>query len=437
MKTTFKVLGIDLASRKWQDNGSAMITFTTGDDAAWCAVECGCIEWPIHDHLSSNAMADVIEQTVKEHGISAVSLDGPQGWRQPNAPERLGVGRVCEYEASCQGKTGTYGRTYPQTQHGWIKFCIDVFAELMDRGYAQIVNSMEGVDTDLEPDGYWLLECFPTSTWRESRLPQLPGKSRVGNDMKLVAVYWRILQQRFGLPQIASSTFTHDDLQAIVAALPAAGLMKGPCLAIPKGKPGWWERATELHPMHWVESIIWDATLTEDVLARQIEIPAWVRENPRKQRQNASRNPLLIDDRDDAGDSLIDRGVKLFRHLAKCANNGNAIGISYAQLVCFVHGVEQFQEVTNRRYAQSDTQNVLCFAEQITDIAGGPIAISKNGVTIRAGMDAFVWQKRTPHARPAAAFATAGYSQKEWTDVFPDGQRILLTTDEFSSILNP
>lgn len=119
------------------------------------------------------------------------------------------------------------------------------------------------------------------------------------------------------------------------------------------------------------------------------------------------------------------------------ANNGNAIGISYAQLVCFVHGVEQFQEVTNRRYAQSDTQNVLCFAEQITDVAGGPIAISRNGVTIRAGMDAFVWQKRTPHARPAAAFATAGYSQKEWTDVFPDGQRILLTTDEFSSILNP
>lgn len=437
MKTALKVLGIDLASRKWQDNGSAIITFTTGNDAAWCAVECGCIQWPTHEHLSANAMADVIEKTVKRHGISAVSLDGPQGWRQPNAPARRGVGRVCEYNANCQGKTGEYGRTYPQTQHDWIKFCIDVFAELVNRGSAQIVNSNERVDTDLAPGQYWLLECFPTSTWRESGLPQLPGKSRVGNDNGLIAEYWRMLQQRFGLPQLAAWTGTHDDLQAIVAALPAAGLMKGPCLAIPKGIPGWWATANELPPRHWVEGIIWDAKPTEDLLARQILMTACIGEIQLRQRHNDGLNPLLLDDRDDAGDTLLDRGVRLFRHLAQCANNGTAIGISYAQLVCCVHGVEQFQRVTNHRYAQSDTRHVLRFAEQITDVAGGPIVVSQNGVTIIAGMDAFVWQKRAPHARPAAAFAEADYSQLEWTTVFPDGQRRLLTSEECTAIITP
>ncbi|MFO0265041.1 MAG: hypothetical protein ACK53V_25750, partial [Planctomycetota bacterium] len=61
-------------------------------------------------------MADVIERTVREQQISAVSLDGPQGWREPNAAARRGGGRVCEYLARCQGKTGEFGRTYPQTQ---------------------------------------------------------------------------------------------------------------------------------------------------------------------------------------------------------------------------------------------------------------------------------------------------------------------------------
>ncbi len=50
------------------------------------------------------------------------------------------------------------------------------------------------------------------------------------------------------------------------------------------------------------------------------------------------RNPLLLDDRDDNGEELIERGVRLYRYLAQCANAGASIGVGYAQFVCCVHG---------------------------------------------------------------------------------------------------
>jgi hypothetical protein len=435
MRAPIRVLGIDLASVRWRDNGIAIVSFTTGAHAEWYAVEYGCVRWPDVD-LSPATMADAVEKIVLEHKISAVSLDGPQGWREPIAPDRPGVGRVCEYEARCQGKTGEYGKTYPQTQHDWIKFCIDLFAELMNRGHARIVNSVEGFESDAmtarKPGQYWLLECFPTSTWRESRLPPLPGKSSVGDDASLIADYWARLQQRFGLPQLAAWTGSHDDLQAIVAALPAAGLLKGPCHAHSKGKAGWWVEESAGYPKHWVEGLLWEATplASQPALERQLEMPANLSAKPSRRRDQDGANPLLVDERDEEGHGFLERGVRLFRFLAGCANNGEAIGIGYAQLVCFVHGVAQFQQVMNRVYSRSDTAHVLRLANQITEAAGGSIAVSRNEVKIDVGMDAFVWRQQPPHARPAAAFEDAGYSQADWTVVFPDGARRLLSNDE-------
>ncbi|MDB4634679.1 hypothetical protein OAG76_04660 [Rubripirellula sp.] len=434
MTGEFRVLGIDLASRSWQDNGSAILSFTADK---WKSVECGCIKWP-ERQLSAAAMAEVIEGVVRERAVAAVSLDGPQGWREPNAGKRAGVGRVCEYEAQCQGKTGEYGKTYPQTQHGWIKFCIDIFAELVERRNARMAKLAEDRRIgSLEQGQYWLLECFPTSTWRASRLAELPGKSRVGNDRNLVAAYAKSLQQRYGLPQLDPWQGTHDDLQAIVAALPAAGVVGGPCLATPKGKASWSVDAVDTAPSHWVEGIIWDGTLTEEELAKPVELPAELPKERSKKRQSDGKNPLLIDDRDDAGDSLLDRGVRLFRHLARLANTGDAVGVGYAQLAFWVHGVERFQDVTNRSYSQADTTHVLRFAQQITEAGGGPLTLSHNGVSIEAGMDAFVWQKKPPHDRPSRAFEAATYSEQDWRALFPDGSRRLLRKDERCAVVTP
>lgn len=60
MSSDRSVLGIDLASRSWRDNGSAIIRFTTCEHAAWNSVDCGCIQWPT-SNLSASAVAQTIE----------------------------------------------------------------------------------------------------------------------------------------------------------------------------------------------------------------------------------------------------------------------------------------------------------------------------------------------------------------------------------------
>ena len=83
MSSDLRVLGIDLASRSWQDNGSAILGFNVEQ---WKSVEYGCIKWP-NRQLSAAAMAEVIEDVIRERTIAAVSLDGPRGWREPAGGE--------------------------------------------------------------------------------------------------------------------------------------------------------------------------------------------------------------------------------------------------------------------------------------------------------------------------------------------------------------
>src|SRR5712671_1494812 len=127
-----KVLGIDVASSVWSANGSATIDF---DDAerVFTHVNAGAISWP-SSPLTPSALAIAIDEFAKREGVCAVSLDGPQGWRDPATPEEMrGVGRRCEYECRTQGKTGAYPRTFPGTQRAWIEFSVEVFANLLAR----------------------------------------------------------------------------------------------------------------------------------------------------------------------------------------------------------------------------------------------------------------------------------------------------------------
>lgn len=43
MSSEIRVLGIDLASRKWSDNGSEILSFTAGKPAKWTNIEYGSI----------------------------------------------------------------------------------------------------------------------------------------------------------------------------------------------------------------------------------------------------------------------------------------------------------------------------------------------------------------------------------------------------------
>jgi hypothetical protein len=242
-----RVLGIDLASSAWAAVGSATITF---DDAAKCFTEVvgGAIAWPA-EPLAPYALATAIDGFARREGIRAVSMDGPQAWRDPATPAGLpGVGRRCEYECRTQGKTGAYPRTYPGTQRRWIEFCVEVFSLLLARRDVALADPAVA-----RPDGtsYVLLECFPTSAWRSSGLVPLPGKSKKPD----LEPYWKALREAYGLPACAIAT--HDDLQAVVAALTAAAAAGGPAKPLPRGVPAR-QVAKGDGPSIRIEGYIWD-----------------------------------------------------------------------------------------------------------------------------------------------------------------------------------
>ena len=223
-----KVLGIDIASAEWSSNGSAVITFDA-PSRTFRSVQPAAIEWPTAD-LTAQNLANAINSYAREHAICAVALDGPQGWRDPSTAEGTpGVGRRCEYECRTQAKTGVYPLTFPGNQRPWIEFCVDVFAELLAKDGVRLADP--AAPRSATDAGYTLLECNPTSAWRTSGLTPLPGKSK----KPLLEPYFVSLAGAYALPRPAATVRSHDDLQAIVAAIVAAAAVGGPALAISTG----------------------------------------------------------------------------------------------------------------------------------------------------------------------------------------------------------
>ena len=247
------VLGVDLGPGNWANNGSALIRFDeTGP--LWRTIACRVIDWPTSRLLSPGTVANVIDEFARAVDIAAVSIDGPQGWRDPHAhPGRPGVGRTCEYSARTPCKTGVEGKTYPGNQLPWVTFSIAVFEELLRLEHTRLANDPGEPPMQVPPPGeYVVLECFPTSTWRSSRLVPLPAKRRKPD----LAAFARALTTAYQLPPLAE-TPGHDDLQALVAALPAAALF-GAARVIAHGEPARVVQGRDGYAR--VEGLIWDAT---------------------------------------------------------------------------------------------------------------------------------------------------------------------------------
>lgn len=235
-----RVLGIDVASASWADVGAAAVDF---DGDRITAVVPAPITWP-NEPLTPIALARTIDWFAREYAVSAIGLDGPQGWRDPDTDVNLpGVGRRCEYLCRTQGKTGAYRRTYPANQVGWIEFSIELFRHLL--AFPGVTLAGEG---DPDTKGYLVLECFPTSAWRSSGLRPLPAKSK----KPPLGGYRDSLREAYGLPEFDTSS--HDDLQAVVAALCAVGAIGGPVIPVPRGL------ASSLIATGRVEGLIWDVT---------------------------------------------------------------------------------------------------------------------------------------------------------------------------------
>lgn len=241
-------LGIDVASKDWRSIGSAVVTC---DDSSWSSVVPGVLAGS--GVLTPSTLADQIDVVARKHGVAIVSLDGPQGWREPNPPPRHGVGRHAEYEARTQGKTGAFGHSYPQTQLGWIKFSIALFEQLLSKPDVSILPE-DGVHDPARP-GYSIVECFPTVTWRSLGIVPLPGKATA--KAADVAAWAAKLWARVGLPN-TPPTQTHDDLQGVVAAIVGASALGGPLNSRRHGKRDFVVPTSGDVPSHRVEGFIWD-----------------------------------------------------------------------------------------------------------------------------------------------------------------------------------
>ena len=250
------VLGIDTASKNWKDVGSALLTFDRGSGACVDLVH-NAITWPTRSELTAATLTAAVDEFARENGVVCVSFDGPQGWRDPKAGDRPGVGRACEYATKTQGKTGEFGHTYPTTQMAWNRLSIAVFDRLLAKPDVQLVNDPSALPLTPLGQGSWVLESFATSLWRSSGLEPPPGKDRFRKDRGLsVDTYASALARRWQLPEMLG--IGHDDLQGVVAGLAAAAVM-GFATPIPRGVAATDIAPSDGIPAHRVEGFIWDA----------------------------------------------------------------------------------------------------------------------------------------------------------------------------------
>ena len=250
------VLGVDLASARWADVGTALVWCDAGagDGGAIGRVATGVIDWPAHLPVSADALADAIHDCAVREGVAAVALDGPHAWRDPaRGADGPGVGRLAEFAVRAQCKTGVYPRTFPGTQQAWTRLSIAVFDALLAREGVQLATPEEARASRASRAGagYLLLESFPTAIWRAAGLTPLPAKSRRPD----VAAFYAQLADAFALP--AADVANHDDLQALVAALAGVGLVGGPVKARAHGAPH--REVPHADGAHRVEGWIWDA----------------------------------------------------------------------------------------------------------------------------------------------------------------------------------
>jgi hypothetical protein len=208
------VLSVDLASRKYSDNGIAFLSHGTLKPQFPKVSDLGLSGKPF---VADFAYA--LNLFCEKEGVSVLLLDGPQGWKSPKTDiEHM---RLCERVLNTPAKTGPIGYVKPKTFLRYIAFSINLFHILrVDYGWSLFIENWVKY-----PQKRWIVESFPSTAWQTLGLQSLPSKRKT-KPRQLTK--WRkdlVLATGYQIP----SKITHDELQAAVV-LPAG-------VAIAEGKP--------------------------------------------------------------------------------------------------------------------------------------------------------------------------------------------------------
>jgi hypothetical protein len=199
------VLSVDLAAKKYEDNGLAFISyrgrkpkFPTPSDLQ---LEGKPTTWDF---------AEALDSFCRSQNVRVLMIDGPQGWKSPKT--KVAHMRICERVLNTPAKTGLIGSVKPANYLRYITFSINLFHILrVDYGWSLL--SEDWLD---HPKKRWIVEAFPSSSWRTLGLGKLPGKSNIKPKQLKI---WRddlTMMTGYLLPE----KLTHDQLQAAVV-LPA------------------------------------------------------------------------------------------------------------------------------------------------------------------------------------------------------------------------
>ncbi len=202
------VLSVDLAARRYVDNGIAVLRGIPGDVQVQLVPVANLGLTGTPDPI---AMAVALARLADAEGVCLLVLDGPQGWRATDS-QRVHQ-RECEASVRCPGKTGPPGIVKPASWTRFAEFSIALFNALSDQGWPRFTTDWNG--------DHRAIESFPTHAWRSLGLPPLPGKSR----KPTVAQCHRQadLDRTFGI--VITQTPSHDELQAVVAGIVGIDLL--------------------------------------------------------------------------------------------------------------------------------------------------------------------------------------------------------------------
>ncbi len=224
------ILSIDLASRRYRDNGIALVA---GDRTLEFIAPAAL---GLTGEPQVNPFADAIARLAAQHHVGLILLDGPQGWRADWSPP--GHARACERATRTPGKTGPPGVVKPGSWTRMAEFSIALFDALDARGWPRIDHGWT--------QGPAAIESFPTQAWRSLGHPTLPGKAKARD-----LAPWVQLLRAEGLRSAGWADASHDDVQAAVAALAGLQLLAGGLAAADvRGLPPTFEGG------HWREGFI-------------------------------------------------------------------------------------------------------------------------------------------------------------------------------------